>query len=271
MSATHIATRGTYLDRILDNTIAELEERRRTRSLAQVAVDARRAPAAVPFGQALRGSGVTVIAEVKRASPSKGAIAPGIVASDVAREYLAGGAAAISVLTDEAFFQGSLADLKTVAELARHHAAPTPVLRKDFVLDDYQVAEARAAGASAVLLIVAALEDALLRELLAAVADYGLEALVEVHDEAELERALAAGATTVGVNNRDLRTFHVDLTTTERVAASTPAHITLVGESGIRDRDDVTRLGNAGVHAVLVGETLMRALDRAAALRELLA
>jgi indole-3-glycerol phosphate synthase len=269
MTAIPSVTRGTYLDRILDNTLAELQARKRERPFADVAAAARQAPAALPFGQALRSTGVTVIAEVKRASPSKGAIAPESVATDVARAYLAGGAAAISVLTDERFFGGSLDDLSAVAGHARAHIPPTPVLRKDFMLDEYQLAEARAAGASAALLIVAALDDSHLRDLLSAANAFDLEALVEVHDVAELERALAAGATIVGVNNRDLRSFHVDLATTERVVAEAPPHVTLVGESGIRDRADVARLGRAGVHAVLVGETLMRARDRAAAVREL--
>jgi indole-3-glycerol phosphate synthase len=216
--------------------------------------------------EALRRDATSIIAEVKRASPSKGPIAPDIVAVEVAAEYIAGGTAAISVLTDERFFHGSLDDLRLVAAVAEQ----TPVLRKDFVLDAYQIAEARAAGAAAVLLIVAALTDESLRELHQAACEYGLDALVEVHDEAELERALAAEATLIGVNNRDLRTFEVDLVTTERLATLVPPEVTLVGESGIRTRADVERLGRAGVHAVLVGETLMRAPDRAAAVRELL-
>ena len=261
---------GTYLDRILANTAAELAERMTARPLALVEREARAMPAAVPFAAALRGAGVTVIAEVKRASPSKGPIAPDVGAVDVARDYLAGGAAAISVLTDERYFHGSLADLREVAALAHAHIPATPALRKDFVIDAYQVFEARAAGADAVLLIVAALSDAQLLELHGLATDLGMAALVEVHDEAELERAVAAGATVVGVNNRDLRTFTVDLATTERLARLAPPDVTLVGESGIRSRADVERLGRAGIHAVLVGETLMRAHDRAAAVRELL-
>lgn len=265
MAAT---TTGTYLDRILENTAAELETRKQTRSIADVEHAARTQSAAIPFAHALRSTSVAIIAEVKRASPSKGSIAPGIVATDVAREYIAGGASAISVLTDERFFNGSLDDLQEVGTLA--HASATPVLRKDFVIDAYQIAEARAAGADAVLLIVAALEQTHLCELLGAALDFGMDTLVEVHDEAELERALAAGSTLIGVNNRDLRAFTVDLATTERLTAIVPSSVTLVGESGIRTRGDVVRLGRAGVHAVLVGETLMRATDRAAAVRELL-
>ncbi|MEX1157742.1 MAG: indole-3-glycerol phosphate synthase TrpC [Thermomicrobiales bacterium] len=263
-------TTGTYLDRILENTAAELVRRTALRPLAEVQRDANCQPDPIPFAAALRGSGVSVIAEVKRASPSRGPIAPDIIATDVAREYIAGGAAAISVLTDERFFRGTLDDLAAVAGLARSATVPTPVLRKDFVIDAYQIAEARAAGASAVLLIVAALERSLLVELHDMAREFGLDALVEVHDEAELEVALAIGATLIGVNNRDLRTFAVDLATTEQLAARVPPAVTLVGESGIRTRADVERLGRAGVHVVLVGETLMRAPDRATAIRELL-
>jgi indole-3-glycerol phosphate synthase len=261
-------TTGTYLDRILENTATELQQRKALVPLANVWTAADAAPEPLPFAATLRQPGVAVIAEVKRASPSKGAIAPDIVAADVAREYIAGGASAISVLTDRTFFRGSIEDLEAVAALGR--ASVTPVLRKDFVIDAYQIAEARAAGAAAVLLIVAALELARLAELHDAAREYGLDALVEVHDEAELEIALGIGATLVGVNNRDLRSFNVDLATTERLAAAVPDEVTLVGESGIRTRDDVERLRQAGVHAVLVGETLMRAPDRSAAIRELL-
>jgi indole-3-glycerol phosphate synthase len=227
-------------------------------------------PAALPLAEALRGETVAVIAEIKRASPSKGAIAPDVIATDVARAYLDGGAAAISVLTDETFFRGTLDDLEAVAALAHGGATPHPILRKDFIVDAFQVIEARAAGADAVLLIVVALEDTRLCELLAAATAYGMDALVEVHDEREMERARHAGATLIGINNRDLRTFAVDLATTERLADDAPDDVTLVAESGIRTRADVERLRRAGAHAVLVGETLMRAPDRAAAVRELL-
>ncbi len=263
-------TTGTYLDRILENTASEVERRKTLRSLVDVEREAESQPAAIPFAAALRGSGVSIIAEIKRASPSKGAIAPDIIATDVAREYIDGGAAAISVLTDETFFRGTIGDLQAVASLGREAAQPTPVIRKDFIIDAYQIAEACSVGAAAVLLIVAALDRSTLAELHQAVYAYGLDALVEVHDEAELEVALGIGAKLIGVNNRDLRSFTVDLATTERIAARVPKNVTLVGESGIRTRADVERLGRAGVHAVLVGETLMRAPGRAAAVRELL-
>jgi indole-3-glycerol phosphate synthase len=188
----------------------------------------------------------------------------------IAADYLAAGADAISVLTDEAFFRGSLDYLTAIKARSLRAATPRPVLRKDFLLDAYQVAEARAAGADAVLLIVAMLDDALLRELLAATRDYGMAALVEVHDGAELDRALAAGATIVGINNRDLHTFKVDLATTERLAPRVPAGTIVVGESGIETAADVRRLAAAGVSAILVGESLVKARDRAAAIRALL-
>jgi indole-3-glycerol phosphate synthase len=260
---------GTFLDRILENTAVELATRRAVRPLHEVERAARTMPPAVPFADGLRGAGVSVIAEVKRASPSRGPIVPGVGAVEIARDYVAGGAAAISVLTDERFFLGSLDDLRSVASVAHAATPAVPVLRKDFVLDAYQIAEARAAGADAVLLIVAALDDRQLFELQQTAEDWGLAALVEVHDERELERALAMDAQFVGVNNRDLHSFVVDLATTERIARLVPDDVTLVGESGIHTRADVERLGRAGVHAVLVGESLMRAPDRAAALREL--
>ena len=263
-------TTGTYLDRILDNTAREVAERKGRTPLPDLLREAATQLAPISMTNALRSTKVTVIAEVKRASPSKGEIAPGIDAAEVAREYIAGGASGISVLTDERFFSGSLDDLRTVAAAAHNPLHATPVLRKDFVIDPYQVIEARAAGADCILLIAAALDDERLTSLLQQANDLGMDVLVEVHDEQEMERALRAGATLIGVNSRDLRTFTVDLATVERLAALVPSGITLVGESGIRTREDIERLGRAGVHAVLVGETLMRAPDRVAALRELL-
>lgn len=264
------ATTGTYLDRILDNTAREVEERKGRTPLTDLERSALTQTTPISMTNALRSTGVTVIAEVKRASPSKGEIAPGIDAAEVARDYIAGGASAISVLTDERFFRGSLDDLRVVAAVAHDPSRPTPVLRKDFIIDPYQITEARAAGADCILLIVASLDDERLKSLLQQAHNLGMDALVEVHDEQELDRALKAGATLVGVNSRDLRTFTVDLETIERLAVLVPPDITLVGESGIRTREDVERLGQAGVRAVLVGETLMRAPDRAVALRELL-
>ena len=260
---------GTVLDRILARTLEDLDERKRTVPLEVLRRRAEERPAPVDLRAALSGSGIAVIAEVKRASPSRGAFPVEVDSAAVAAAYLAGGAAAVSVLTDEPFFRGSLADLEAAAAVAHAQPQPAPVLRKDFVVDPYQVVEARASGADAVLLIVAALDDSALGDLLARVRETGMEALVEVHDEAELARAAAAGASVVGVNNRDLRSFEVDLGLTVRLAPLAPAGTTLVGESGVFSRADVERLERAGVDAVLVGEGLVTAPDRAAAVRAL--
>lgn len=231
------------------------------------------ARAAREAGRPIRGlrralldcEGVAVIAEIKRRSPSRGLIRADFDAEKIALAYQAAGAAGISVLTDEAFFGGSLDVLRQVRA-----AVETPLLRKDFVIDAYQIDEARVAGADAVLLIVAALADAELAALHAHAEGLGLDVLVEVHDEAELERALAIGARLVGVNNRDLRTFAVDLATTERVAARiVDPEIVLVAESGITGPADVARLERAGARGFLVGESLMREPDPGRALEAL--
>lgn len=259
----------SILDRILRRTADDLVARKRLVTIERLEVRAAEKPATVPFDLALRTPDVSVIAEVKRASPSRGPFPVTVDPPVVAADYLAGGAAAISVLTDAPFFEGTLADLEAVAAVAHERERPVPVLRKDFVIDRYQVVEARAGGADAVLLIVAALDDALLEDLLREAARWGLEALVEVHDEREVERAVAVGAQTIGINNRDLRTFQVDLAVSERLAPLCPPGTTVVGESGVFTSDDVRRLGASGVHAVLVGEGLILALDRAAAVRAL--
>ena len=226
-------------------------------------------PAPVSFEQALRSTALGVIAEIKRASPSKGVIAEAIDPVAIAEDYLAGGASAISVLTDGPFFSGSITDLELVSGVAHAHAEPRPVLRKDFLVDRYQVIEARSAGADAVLLIVSLLRGNALRDMLGEVHRLGMQALVEVHDEAELEEAVDAGARIIGINNRDLKTFNVDLATTERLAPRIPAGLTIVAESGIHTRDDARRLAAAGAHALLVGESLMLASDRKAAIQSL--
>jgi indole-3-glycerol phosphate synthase len=209
---------------------------------------------------------VRVLAEVKRASPSAGPIRPGADPAAIARAYAAAGAAAISVLTDRAFFDGDLAFLAPCRA-----AVDVPLLRKDFLIDPLQIAEAREAGADAVLLIVAALSPDALAAMAREARAQGLDALVEVHSLAELDIALGAGATLLGVNHRDLRTFAIDMTLTEQIARRVPAGTVLVAESGIRGPADVRRLGDAGAHAVLVGEHLMRAASPGDALRELLA
>lgn len=208
---------------------------------------------------------VAVIAEIKRRSPSKGPLAENLDAAATARCYAAGGATALSVLTDDAYFGGSLGDLE-----AARAACPLPVLRKDFTLDAVQVYEARAAGADAILLITAAIaDDALLADLVALAADLGLGALVEADDEPGVERALAAGATLVGITNRDLRTFGEDLGTSERLSALLPPGVLAVAESAIRSPADARRMADAGFAAILVGEALVRAGDPEAATRAL--
>ena len=206
---------------------------------------------------------VALIAEVKKASPSKGVLLEDFDPVRIGLNYAENGAAAISVLTDERFFQGHLRYLREVRS-----AVAVPVLRKDFIIDEYQVHEARASGADAVLLIVAALEDAQLADLHAVIAGLGMATLVEVHNEAEMERALKLGAPLIGINNRDLKTFSVDLETTGRLAGMVPAGTTLVAESGIASGADVARMGALGAHAVLVGESLVKAGAMAASVRE---
>lgn len=239
----------TILDKILAQKLNELGD-----NLAEVARRAREAAPPRDFAGALRRETVALIAEVKHASPSKGVLIENFDPVALGTTYAQNGAAAISVLTDEQFFQGSLNDLMIVRA-----AVDVPVLRKDFTIDPYQVYEGRAAGADALLLIVAALEDAQLADLHALIRELGMAALVEVHNEAELERALSINATLIGVNNRDLKTFHEDLGTTGRIAALVPQGVTLVAESAIRSVDDVRTMGELGASAVLVGEGLVKA------------
>jgi len=215
------------------------------------------------FRRALAASPtVALIAEVKKASPSAGIIRADFDPIAIARAYQRAGATCISVLTDRPFFQGDPVFLSRI-----RGEVDLPLLRKDFILDPVQVTEARAIGADACLLIVACLEAPLLRELMSACRSLGMDALVEVHDEHEMEAAAEAGADLIGINNRDLHTFAVDLVTTERLAPLAPSGAVLVAESGIRTRDDVQRLKDCGVRAVLVGQTLMSVRDVEAAAR----
>jgi indole-3-glycerol phosphate synthase len=206
-----------------------------------------------------------IIAEVKKASPSSGVLAAGFDPAHIAATYASGGAAALSVLTDAKYFQGSLADLT-----AARAATQLPVLRKDFILDETQIAEAFGAGADAILLIAAVLDVPTLRRLRLFAETVGIDVLVEAHNETELDTAIESGATLLGVNNRDLHSFSVSLETSLRLAPRIPPGAIAVSESGIRTRDDVRRLMDAGYSGFLVGEHLMRAPDPAAALRELL-
>ncbi|HEX8501016.1 MAG TPA: indole-3-glycerol phosphate synthase TrpC [Pyrinomonadaceae bacterium] len=260
---------GDFLTEIIERKRGRLAEARAGRPSEDVRREALAVRAGArrhAFREALEDAGrVNVIAEFKRASPSKGEIRGGASAAETARAYERGGAAAVSVLTEEDYFRGSLRDLAEVKAATR-----LPVLRKDFVFDEYQVFESAAAGADALLLIVAALDDGALAALLRLTeGELGMDALVEVHTAGELERALEAGARLVGVNNRDLRTFEVSLETSVGLAARAPAGALLVSESGIGDAADVARLRGCGFRAFLVGETLMRAESPEAALRSL--
>lgn len=254
------------LDTILASTRESVAREKARRPLDRLHADVVGAPAVRPFAAALvRPGAIAVIAEHKRRSPSRGAIREDLEPADVARSYQAAGAAALSVLTDGRFFGGRLEHLSDARRATR-----LPALRKDFVLDPWQVWEARAAGADAVLLITAALEDAELVALVAEAAATGMDALVEVHDRPELERALAAGARLVGVNNRDLKTLAVSLETSLAIAGAIPDGVVAVAESGIKSGSDLRRLREAGFDACLVGEHLMAAPDPGAALRRLL-
>jgi indole-3-glycerol phosphate synthase len=268
MTTTFVET-GTILDRILARTVADVAARKSATPLPALERMAQDRSRPQRFRSALNVTGLSVIAEIKRASPSRGRFSVEIDPANVAAEYLRGGAAVLSVLTDGPFFAGSLDDLSDAATVAHLATPPAPVLRKDFVLDEYQLYEALAYGADAVLLIVAALDQTSLTELLQTTKRLGLEALVEVHDERELERAADAGADAIGINNRDLRTFRVDLAVTERLAPLAPAGAVLVGESGIFTAEDAARLAAAGVDAILVGEALIVSPDRTAAVRAL--
>jgi indole-3-glycerol phosphate synthase len=258
-----IAT-GTILDEIVRWKHTEIAQRKQARPLDVVQGEAAAAGPARDLAVALQAPGVSLIAEIKRASPSKGVLRPDLDPLALAHVYQDNGAAAISVLTDARFFGGDLEHLRIVRQ-----AVALPVLRKDFILEPYQAYEARAAGADAVLLIVAALGDADLAALCRLAGDLGMGAVVEVHDERELERALRIGPRIVGVNNRDLRTFQVSLETTARLRQLVPGEVIMVAESGVHTPADVARLQEIGVDAMLVGESLMRAGDVGRKVREL--
>ena len=257
------STQTTVLDRILATKREEVAAL--APEGAALRDRARDLPPARHFAGALRAAGeVRVLAEIKRRSPSAGPIRPDADPVEIAREYREGGAAALSVLTDRSYFGGSLRVLEEV-----RRAVDLPLLRKDFIIDRVQIWEARAAGADGILLIARALEPEQLRELLGVSEEAGLHTLIEVHDQAELELALAVGGTLIGVNNRDLSTFQTDLELSVRLAVQVPEEVTLVAESGIRSVEDVRRLGESGIDAVLVGESLMRQPDVRAAVAAL--
>jgi indole-3-glycerol phosphate synthase len=266
VSASPVTEGGvpTYLDRIIPAVLRRLEERQRR--VPQEILESLPLPGArASFAEAIRAPGMSLIAEVKRASPSKGPIRPGLDAGLLAREYEVAGARAISVLTEQDHFGGSMDDLRAAVD-----ATELPVLRKDFILDQYQIHEARMWGASAVLLIAALLSDEKLRRLAGLAADLDLDVLLEVHDRMEMARALLLDGVVIGVNNRDLRTFAVSLDTTVELAALVPPERLLVGESGIQTRADIERLAACGVDGVLVGESLLRSRDVETAVGELM-
>lgn len=260
---------GTVLDRIVSRRREQLAMDRAAVPRAALEEQAGAQPAPVDFATRLRGgtpksprgSRLRLVAEIKRASPSKGVFDATLDAAVQARRYAEAGAAAISVLTEPAFFQGSLGDLRAARGAFALDADRPSLLRKDFLFDEYQVIEARAAGADALLLIAMMLEPETLRGLLACTHAAGLTALVEVHDEAELRVAIDVGARVLGVNNRDLRTFAEDLGTFERLARLAPPEVTLVAESAIKTAADARRMADAGAHAILVGEALVLSGD----------
>ncbi len=253
------------LDDIAAKTRIRVENAKKALPFTALRAEAEQMPKeGLPFQAALEKSGISFICEIKKASPSKGLIAPDFPYLQIAREYQAAGARAISVLTEPEFFLG---DDRYLTEVTQ--TVDLPVLRKDFIIDPYQIYEAKRIGASAVLLICALLSEEELAEYLAIAESLGLSALVEAHDETELHTALKANAKIIGVNNRDLRTFTVDVHNSERLRRLVPPEILFVSESGIRNAEDVKRLYDAGVNGVLVGETLMRSADKSAALAEL--
>jgi indole-3-glycerol phosphate synthase len=256
------------LDKILEHKRDEVEQQRRIVPLAALRESIARRGATRGFAAALRGQaavGTAIIAEVKKGSPSKGIIRPDFDPCDIAKRYQAAGATCLSVLTDAEFFMGSLAYLEAIEEVVA-----LPLLRKDFVVDAYQIYQARAAGADAVLLIAAALTQEALAEFTSLATELKLDVLLEVHNQTELERALQLPVELIGINNRDLKTFHTDLAVTERLLPMIPGDRLVVAESGIASRADIRRLQRAGAKAFLIGESLMREADFEAKLQELL-
>jgi indole-3-glycerol phosphate synthase len=256
------------LDDIVADKIPEIEARKRELPLEELKKAASEQPPALDFASTLKGEGVKIIAEVKKASPSKGVIRVDFNPLDIALTYAENGASAISVLTDNKYFQGSLDYLREIKKALEDKNVP--LLRKEFILDEYQVYESRANGADALLLIVAILDTEKLETLLELSHILGMGCLVEVHNESELETALSSGAGIIGINNRDLKTFEVDLDTTGRLRPLIPGDKVVVSESGIKDRGDMEKLAGWGVDAVLIGESLMASDDIAAKMKEFL-
>ncbi len=255
------------LEQIVAGNLLELKAKKRSLPLAELRGVALEQPPPLDFASALRGDRIQLIAEVKKASPSRGIICPDFNPVEIAQTYADNGASAISVLTEAKYFQGSLNHLKDIGDALRNKRLP--LLRKDFLCDSYQIYESRAYGADSLLLIVAIMKPEKLQELLDISHKLKMSCLVEVHNEAELETALGSGARIIGVNNRDLKTFTVDLTVTQRLRPLIPPDRRVVSESGIRNRSDMEKLKKWGVDAALVGESLMSAPNIAAKMREL--
>lgn len=258
------------LERILADKREHVRQKKSLISQAEIDAQAKRVPPPRGFAAALDAAvakgGYGLIAEIKKASPSAGLIRPDFDPEALARAYRTGGATCLSVLTDEPWFQGRDAYLAQARD-----AAPMPALRKDFMIDPWQIAESRALGADAVLLIMAALSDAQAAEMEDCARGFGMDVLIEVHDEAEFDRALALASPLIGVNNRNLKTMITDVATTERLAGRLPTGRVLVAESGLKSESDLARLAKAGARRFLIGETLMRQTDVADAVRKLLA
>jgi len=256
------------LDQIVADNLQELEARKRSFPLEELKRVASEQPPPLDFASALRGDGIKLIAEVKKALPSRGVIRPDFNPVEIAQTYASNGASAISVLTEARYFQGSLNYMGDIRKALGDKRLP--LLRKDFLCDPYQVYESRAYGADSLLIIVAILKSEKLGELLRLSQQLGMSCLVEVHNKAELEIALNSGAQVIGINNRDLSTFTVDLTTTERLRPLIPQDRIVVSESGIKNREDMEKLRQWGVDAVLIGESLLSAPDITAKMKELL-
>jgi indole-3-glycerol phosphate synthase len=256
---------ANILEQIVARRRERLEEAKRKLPQKQLLAELPTVIGGGRFISALRRDAINIIAEIKRRSPSKGVIRENFDPAQIARNYTASGAAAISCLTEEDFFGGSLDHLRRVRDIA-----PLPLLRKDFVFDEYQVYEAAHAGADAILLIAAMLDGPEFDHLLKTTHILGLDALVEIHNREEMERVMRYDVRLLGINNRNLRTFETTLDTSLQLAAEAPKEVTLVSESGIRTREDIDHLRAAGFHAFLIGEELMRAEDEGKALRELL-
>ena len=256
------------LDEIVANKRIEIETLKRTLPLAEIKYLVQKQPPPKDFAMALKGDDIRLIAEVKKASPSRGLICADFDALKIAAIYAANGVSAISVLTESKYFQGSLNDLHNIARVLGKNRPP--LLRKDFIFDPYQVYEARGFGADAILLIVATLTSGQLNELLTLSHALGMKCLVEVHNEKELNTALDSQAGIIGINNRDLKTFGVDITVTKLLCKRVPQDKIVVSESGIKTRADIEKLREWGIHAVLIGEALVTAPDIAARIRELL-